>query len=173
MSGQDPHPQGGNLSDMAVDGTSVPADSAKPRTIPSVPRPGQITDPSNDPNNYGSADLAGAADNATDISRVCFLLIPSSRPISSATFSCIYLPNACHLQSTRDNAPSADVITGTGDSLPAEVGSKRLHNVVNSDVSKGHPRYDKHVRQKGSDFDKEATDGPGEDEVVDGVVGGR
>lgn len=55
---------------MAVDGTTVPADSAKPRTIPSVPRPGQITDPSNDPNNYGAADLAGAADNATDISRV-------------------------------------------------------------------------------------------------------
>ena len=77
------------------------------------------------------------------------------------------------LQSTRDNAPSADVITGTGDSLPSEVGSKRLHNVVNEDLSKGHPRYDKHVRQKGSDLDKGATDGPGEDEVIDGVVGGR
>ena len=70
MSGQDPHPQGGNLSDMAVDGTSVPADSAKPRIIPSVPRPGQITEPSNDPNNYGAADLAGAADNPSDIPRV-------------------------------------------------------------------------------------------------------
>lgn len=66
MSGQDPHPQGGNLSDMAVDGTTVPGDSAKPRTIPSVPRPDQI----NDSNNYGAADLAGAADNANDISRV-------------------------------------------------------------------------------------------------------
>jgi len=70
MSAQDPHPQGGDLSDMAVDGTTVPADSAKQRAIPSVPRPGQITDHLNDPNNYGAADLAGAADNATDISRV-------------------------------------------------------------------------------------------------------
>lgn len=77
------------------------------------------------------------------------------------------------MQTTRDNAPSADVITGTGDSLPSEVGSKRLHNLANQDASKGHPRYDKHVRQKGSALDKEATDGPGEDEVLDGVVGGR
>ena len=75
MSGEDKHPQGGNISDMAVDGTTVSADSAKQRTIPSVPRPGQITDPSNDPNNYGAADLASAADNAGDIPRVC---IPSS-----------------------------------------------------------------------------------------------
>ena len=66
MAGKDPHPQGGNLSDMAVDGTTVPADSAKPRTIPSVPRPDQISDS----NNYGATDLAGAADNANDISRV-------------------------------------------------------------------------------------------------------
>ena len=55
---------------MAVEGTTVPEDAAKPRTIPSVPRPGQITDPSDDPNNYGAASLAGAADNAQDISRV-------------------------------------------------------------------------------------------------------
>ena len=66
----DPNPQGGSLSDMAVQGTTVPSDSAKPRTIPSVPRPGQITDPTDDSNNLGSSDLAGAADNAQDMPRV-------------------------------------------------------------------------------------------------------
>ena len=45
--------------------------------------------------------------------------------------------------------------------------------MVNSDISKGHGRYDKHVRQKGSDQEKEASEGAAEDEVIDGVVGGR
>ena len=71
MSGQDPNPQGGSLSDMAVEGTKVPDDAATQRTIPSVARPDQINDSSSDANNYGSSTLAGAADNAQDISRVC------------------------------------------------------------------------------------------------------
>jgi len=70
MSSNDANPQGGSLTDMAVEGTTIPEDSAKPRIIPSKPRPGQITDPTDDPNNLGAADLAGAADNAQDISRV-------------------------------------------------------------------------------------------------------
>ena len=70
MASQDAHPEGGSITDMAVEGTTVPEDAAKQRTIPSVPRPGQITDPSDDPNNYGAPSLAGAADNAQDISRV-------------------------------------------------------------------------------------------------------
>ena len=71
MSSQnDAHPQGGSLTDMAVEGTTVPEDAAKPRLIPSKARPDQIIDPSNDPNDLGSSDLAGAADNAQDISRV-------------------------------------------------------------------------------------------------------
>ena len=44
---------------------------------------------------------------------------------------------------------------------------------MSPDVSKGHGRYDKHVRQKGSDQEKGASAGPGQDEVIDGVVGGR
>ena len=76
-------------------------------------------------------------------------------------------------QTTQDRAPTTDVVTGTGDSLPSEVGAKRLHNVVNSDISKGHGRYDKHVRQKGADQEIEASEGAAEDEVIDGVVGGR
>ena len=75
-------------------------------------------------------------------------------------------------QTTRDTAPTSEVITGTGDALPSEIDSKRLHHYWNPDLSKGHQRYDKHVRQKGSDQDKGASEGATEDEVVDGVVGG-
>ena len=56
--------QGASLSDMSVDGTSVPADAATQRTIPSVPNPHQKP-----PYQTAGADLAGAADNATDIPR--------------------------------------------------------------------------------------------------------
>lgn len=74
---EDPH-KGGSLSDMAVTGTKIPNDAGKQNLIPSVPRPGQITDTVDDPNSLGASDLAGAADNPTDISRV-------SRPISTSS----------------------------------------------------------------------------------------
>ncbi|KAL9097652.1 MAG: hypothetical protein Q9163_006320 [Psora crenata] len=145
MSSQnDAHPQGGSITDMAVEGTTVPADSATPRTIPSKPRPHQTIDPSNDPNNLGASDLDGVADNPSDMPRT-----------------------------TRDIAPTVDVVTGTGDSLPSEVGAKRLHNVMNPAASKGDARSDKHAKQKGSDQEKNASEGPAEDDVVDGVIGGR
>ncbi|KAI4240557.1 MAG: hypothetical protein L6R40_005045 [Gallowayella cf. fulva] len=144
---QDPHPEGGSLSSMAATGTTVPDSSATPRTIPSKPRPDQTTTSSNDPSDLGSTSLAGVADNASDMPR-----------------------------SVRDQAPTSSVITGTGDALPDEASSKRLHELGNPDLSKGHARYDKHVRQKGSDEEKGAV-GMGEDEdaeeVRDGVVGGR
>ena len=57
--------------------------------------------------------------------------------------------------------------------MPSEVASKRLHHVAEQDLTKGSQRYDKHVRQKGSDQEKGASEGAKEDEVVDGVVGGR
>lgn len=76
-------------------------------------------------------------------------------------------------KTTKDQAPTDEVITGTGDSLPSEVGSKRLHNVAEQDLTKGSQRYDKHVRQKGSDQEKGASEGAQEEEVIDGVVGGR
>ena len=72
MASQDPNPQGGSLTDMAVEGTNVPDDVGTQRTIPSVPRPDQITDP----NDLGASDLAGAADNAQDMSRVRDQLLP-------------------------------------------------------------------------------------------------
>ena len=71
MTSPDPHPHGGSLADMAVQGTKVPDDAATQNTIPSVPRPDQITGSSNDPNDLGATDLAGVADNAQDVSRVC------------------------------------------------------------------------------------------------------
>ena len=88
MASQDPNPQGGSITDMAVEGTKIPNDAGTQNTIPSVPRPDQITDPSDDPNNLGATDLAGAADNAQDISRVCdkfltaFPMYPYSTPLT-------------------------------------------------------------------------------------------
>ena len=63
---------GGDIFDMAKDGTTVPEDSAKPRMIPSKPRPDQIASEA-DPNSIGGATLAEAADNARDIPRVCLV----------------------------------------------------------------------------------------------------
>lgn len=63
---------GGDIFDMAKDGTTVPEDSAKPRLIPSKPRPDQIASEA-DPNAIGGATLAEAADNARDIPRVCLM----------------------------------------------------------------------------------------------------
>ena len=69
MSAQSGPNSGGDLFDMAEKGTTVPDDAAKPRTIPSKPRPDQIAS-AEDPNQMGSSDLAGAATNAGDIPRV-------------------------------------------------------------------------------------------------------
>lgn len=70
---------------MAKDGTTMPNDAGKMNLIPSVPRPDQITDPATDANDMGAVGLQGAADNATDIPRVCPFIIqlqkmPSRHP---------------------------------------------------------------------------------------------
>ncbi|KAL8948085.1 MAG: hypothetical protein Q9222_005703, partial [Ikaeria aurantiellina] len=106
---EDQYPQGGSLSDMAVSGTSVPSDSATQRTIPSVPRPDQQTFSKDDPNDLGSSDLAGQADNIDDMPK-----------------------------STRDTAPTSTIVTATGDTVPSEAASKRMHELGNPDLSKGH-----------------------------------
>jgi hypothetical protein len=53
-------------------------------------------------------------------------------------------------QSTKD-VDHATVVTGTGDALPAQVDSKRLHQVpggvTHDDQAKGSTRYDKHKAQ--------------------------
>ena len=64
---------GGDLFDMAKDGTTVPEDAANPRLIPSKARPDQYatTKASEaDPNFLGGTNMAEVADNASDIPRV-------------------------------------------------------------------------------------------------------
>lgn len=75
----------------------IPGDAGKMNTIPSKPREDQISSKT-DPNFLGGATLDQAAQNVGDIPR-----------------------------STGDKNPrSDDVLTGTGDSLPATVESKRF-----------------------------------------------
>lgn len=55
------------------------------------------------------------------------------------------------------------MLTGTGDALPSQVDSKRLHNVpggvVHNPMAKGSTRYEKHIKQA-SDVDAGASEGP-------------
>ncbi|TVY48816.1 hypothetical protein LOCC1_G001666 [Lachnellula occidentalis] len=106
MASNDAH-QGGDLFDMAKDGTSIPNDAGKMNLIPSKPRPGE----GEDVVNANRSSLAGAATNATDISR-----------------------------SVKD--------IGAG-------GKSRL--------GPGHDRNDKHSKQKESDLERSAGEGPGVD----------
>jgi len=128
MAPADPH-QGGDLFDMAAEGTSIPNDAGVMNTIPSKPRPGQGEDAAT----ANRSNLAGAADNPTDIPR-----------------------------SMRDMGATGEVETGTGDQMPANVESKRLHFGANDSQSKGHDRYEKHSKQKQVE-ERYAGDGPGVD----------
>lgn len=197
----DPH-VGGRLEDMAPTGTKIPNDAGVQNIIPSVARPDQIGSNA-DEGDAGARNLAEAADNSRDIPRVCLslyfffsLLPPSISPLGGALtflqfFSFPFSSSLHNLskstklkftiffsitknpQSTKDQAPVDDILTGTGDTLPAEVGSKRLHFGRRPEASKGHPREDLHGKQKGSHFDHEAGEGGEEEKVEDGVVGGR
>ncbi|TKA28609.1 hypothetical protein B0A50_02936 [Salinomyces thailandicus] len=84
--------KGGNLSDMAVDGTRVPDDAGKQNTIPSKPNPHQQAESQEYQKGLiGAGDLQGAADNAPDM--------PGRAGDQSAT---------------------GEVITGIGDQMPME-----------------------------------------------------
>lgn len=95
-SGPDPH-QGGSLSEMAPTGTSIPNDAGIQRTIPSVPRPDQVAE-NNQFDNQGIAEptTAFAADNAASMPR-----------------------------GPGDMGQTGEVMTGTGNSLPASGEAKR------------------------------------------------
>lgn len=73
---------------------------------------------------------------------------------------------ADYFQSTKDQA-TQEVLSGTGDALPPQIDSKRLHSVpggvVNDPAAKGSTRYEKHIKQKGADIDHGAGEGPGVD----------
>lgn len=125
--------KGGDLSDMAVSGTTVPHDVSQPRTIPSVPRPDQMAETQAYQHGLiGGGDPQGAVDNAADMPR---------KP--------------------KDIGATGDVITGTGDQMPAQVESKNLHFGANDPVAKGHDRVDKHARQGESDLERYAGEGAG------------
>ncbi|KAJ5784513.1 uncharacterized protein N7503_009725 [Penicillium pulvis] len=89
---------GGSLTEMAPTGTSIPNDASKQNIIPSIPRLDQRGKSS-----YFSFQAPGrpitakAADNAIDIPR-----------------------------STCDRGQTGEVMTGTGNTLPAEIESKYM-----------------------------------------------
>lgn len=119
---------GGDLNDMAKDGTSIPGDAGKQRTIPSVPNPRQAANSaeSSAEGGLGAPNAAAAADNPTDIPRG-----PSD--MSSA---------------------NAEAITGLGDQMPGEQGSKHLHYSGANALAKGSERLDKHTRDSKSVYDE-------------------
>lgn len=75
------------------------------------------------------------------------------------------------IQRNKDIGTTGEVLTGTGDQLPAQVESKRLHMGANDPFSKGHDRMDKHRRHKESELERYAGEGvdvdkaPGEEEL--------
>ncbi|OQE22498.1 hypothetical protein PENSTE_c010G01388 [Penicillium steckii] len=126
---QDSH-QGGSLFDMAANGTSIPNDAGKMRTIPSVPRPDQRDDHFLfDNEGIAKPTTATAADNATDMPR-----------------------------STRDVGQSGEVLTGAGDSMPASIESKRAYMGTNVPGANGDTRDQKHHRQNRSSFERYAKE---------------
>lgn len=126
---QDPH-QGGSLADMAPEGTTIPNDAGKMNTIPSVPRPDQRGEHYlYDNEGIAEPSTAMAADNATDLPR-----------------------------STRDRGQTGEVMTGTGDSLPASTESKRTFMGSNIPGGTGDTRDIKHHNQNRSKFDRYAKE---------------
>lgn len=115
---------------MAKDGTTIPADAATPRIITSVPRPDQMTENIGD-DASAPADSAGVTDNATDIPRT-----------------------------NRDTFVTGEVISGTGDQMPATIESKRLYFERNPAAGKGNIRDDKLAKQKESNEEMFASEGP-------------
>jgi len=134
MASDDSH-RGGDLSDMAASGTSVPNDAGKQNLIPSVPRPDQTAENAAFHQGFiNSGDPQGAVGNTTDMPR-----------------------------QFKDIGATGEVISGTGDQLSAQIESKNLHFGANDPLAKGHDRYDKHARQKESDFERYAGAGAGAD----------
>ncbi|KAI0851709.1 hypothetical protein F5Y00DRAFT_259199 [Daldinia vernicosa] len=59
--------EGGDLNQMAKDGTSIPGDAGKQNTIPSVPNPAQKSQDAS--GGIGAAYLHSAADNPIGINK--------------------------------------------------------------------------------------------------------
>lgn len=122
--------QGGSLSEMAPQGTSIPNDAGIQRTIPSVPRPDQIpSNPQFDNEGIAEPSSAFAADNATDMPR-----------------------------STRDTGMTGEVMTGTGNTAGAGVEAKRAQVGANTPGAKGDTRNAKHESHNRSVYDTMAKE---------------
>ncbi|KAL4895605.1 hypothetical protein BDV59DRAFT_199604 [Aspergillus ambiguus] len=118
--------QGGSLSDMAPEGTSIPNDAGIQNIIPSVPRPDQRAENQHfDYEGVSQPSAAFAADNATDMPR-----------------------------STRDMGPSGEVVTGTGNTFPAQGETKRTEIGANWPGAKGNVRDLKHANLNRSEYDR-------------------
>ncbi|KAJ5090899.1 hypothetical protein N7532_009583 [Penicillium argentinense] len=140
---QNPH-QGGSLFDMAAKGTSIPNDAGKMNTIPSVPRPDQRSEHFlYDNEGIAQPNPATAADNATDLPR-----------------------------STRDVGQSGEVISGTGNTIPASIESKRAYMGTNVPGAPGDSRDQKHHRQNRGAFERYAKEDEDSQEHV-GLHQGR
>ncbi|GES59490.1 hypothetical protein ATEIFO6365_0003077000 [Aspergillus terreus] len=122
--------QGGSLSDMAPEGTSIPNDAGIQNTIPSVPRPDQLPENSHfDFDGVSQPSTAFAADNATDMPR-----------------------------GPRDMGPTGEVVTGTGHTFPAEGETKRNEIGANWPGAKGHVRDLKHSNKNRGAYDRFAEE---------------
>ncbi|KAL4884503.1 hypothetical protein BJY04DRAFT_182623 [Aspergillus karnatakaensis] len=133
-----PH-RGGSLSDMAPKGTKIPNDAGLMNTIPSVPRPDQRSDhPDYEYGGIGQPSTAFAADNSTDLPR-----------------------------STRDIGFTGEVMTGTGNTLPAQ--NENAPNVLgtNTPGAKGQTRSHLRGKQQRGGFERFA----GEDEDAGEYIG--
>ncbi|KAJ6095522.1 hypothetical protein N7486_006268 [Penicillium sp. IBT 16267x] len=116
---------GGSLTEMAPTGTSIPNNAGKQNIIPSIPRPDQRTESSYfSYNGLAQPTTAMAVDNATDIPRSIY-----------------------------DHGQTGEVMTGTGDSLPAGVESKRVYMGMNIPGRSGDERKINHQGFSRSEYD--------------------
>jgi hypothetical protein len=137
MSWNDPH-HGGKLEDMAPTGTAMPNDAGSQNTISSNARPAQRwEDPRFSYDGLALPTMPAAAENATDMPR-----------------------------STRDVAQTGEVMTATGDSLPAEIETKRLQSQTNDPGARGSLRNIKHATKTSSAYDKFVGENPEGGQVV-------
>lgn len=108
----------------------MPNDAGIQRLIPSLPRPDQLSEnPQFDNQGLAEPSSVLAADNATDLPR-----------------------------STRDMGMSGEVITGTGDSLGAEVEAQRLQIGANNPGIRGDVRMLKHANLSRGAYDRGAKE---------------
>jgi hypothetical protein len=83
MAPTDPH-QGGDIFDMAKDGTSIPNDAGKTNTIPSKSRPGDeavvgVTNPTDIPRSSQDQGAGGGVQTRTG-THLCAEFLTSKRP---------------------------------------------------------------------------------------------